>query len=83
MGKDHMKVVEKKLGVKIDLNKLAKRRKLILYDQRLKINLFSDKPTISRVELEHRPPLVFVMVQLKIGNYRLKVPLLAFDIAPD
>lgn len=83
LGSNFVRIIEEELGVRIDLNKLVKRGKLVLYDHRLKINRFSNKPAIDRVELEYRPPVVFVVIQLKIGSYRLKVPVLAFDIAPD
>jgi len=78
-----MKVLEEKLGVKIS-DKLFERGRLVIYDKRLKINHFIEgKVDIERVELEWRPPVIFVVAKIRLGRYRTKIPLLMFDIAPE
>ena len=53
----------------------------VAYDRKLKINHFVSEPMLERVELEWRPPVLFIVAKLKIGRYRIKVPILMFDMA--
>lgn len=72
--------VEKRLGTRIDFEKLVKHGYITVYDRRLRINRFIEKPSLERVELEWVSPLIYVTVKLRIGRYRLKIPILAFNI---
>ena len=69
-----------KLGTRIDFERLVKRRRFTVYDSKLRISRFAEKPSVERIELEWIPPLVYVTARLKIGRYRFKIPVLAFDI---
>ncbi|RLE47588.1 MAG: hypothetical protein DRJ18_03065 [Candidatus Methanomethylicota archaeon] len=83
MRRDLVNIVEEKLGIKLG-DKLFERGRLVIFDKRLKINRFIwGGADIERVELEWRPPVIFVVAKICLGRYRTKIPLLMFDIAPD
>ena len=77
-----MRIIEEKLGVKIS-DKLFERGRLVIYDKRLNINRFVEgRVEVERVELEWRAPVIFVTARIRLGRYRIKVPLLMFDMTP-
>jgi len=79
--KEHtVEEVERGLGVRIDFERLVKRKRLVVYDGMLRINKFAERPSIDRVELEWLPPLIYVTAKLRIGRYKLKILVLAFSI---
>ncbi|MHC1600946.1 MAG: hypothetical protein ACXQTI_04450 [Candidatus Nezhaarchaeales archaeon] len=81
MIKEHtVEEVERGLGVRIDFERLVKRKRLVVYDGMLRINKFAERPSIDRVELEWLPPLIYVTAKLRIGRYKLKILVLAFSI---
>jgi len=83
MRRDLVKIAEEKLGVRIS-DKVFERGRLVIFDKRLKINRFIEGGAyIERVELEWRPPVIFVVARIRLGRYRTKIPLLMFDIAPE
>ena len=76
--------VEKKLGVELPREMFGIRNaRLTLYDRRRGINRFVVEPRIERVEVEWRPPVLFIVVKLRLGRYMLRVPVLAFDLLPE